>query len=101
MHGVSVRDAGDGAPVVTLTGDVDQSVVAAVEESVWAAAAGAGRWTLDLGPVAYLDSAGLRMLLDIRNTADATGVSVTIRPPRDGMARRALEITGLDRRLAG
>lgn len=101
MPGVSVLDADDGAPVVTLTGEIDQAVVASLEETVWAAAAGAPRWTLDLGPVSYLDSAGLRMLLDIRNAADAAGVTVTVRPPKEGMARRALEITGLDRRLGG
>lgn len=96
MPGVSVQEADDGAPVVTLTGEIDQSVVASLEEAVWEAAGGAARWTLDLGPVAYLDSAGLRMLLDISLRA---GAAVTFRPPRSAMARRALEITGLEHRL--
>ena len=97
-HAVTVRDSGDG-PVVALTGEVDQSAVTGIEHAVRAAISDATSWTLDLSSVTYLDSSGLRLLLDLDNAARVEGATVTFRPPKSPMARRALEITGLEHRL--
>lgn len=98
MHTVRVHE-GDGAPVVTLDGEIDQAAVERVMAAIMAATAGAERWTLDLSAVTYLDSAGLRLLLDAATTAEDRRQALTVVPPRRGMGLRALEISGLGRRL--
>lgn len=96
--GVRVREEG-GAPVVVLGGEVDQAVVAGIRDEIRRATSGVCRWTLDLARVTYLDSAGLRLLLDLDRAARDAKQHVEVVPPKPGMALRALRVTGVDRRL--
>jgi len=89
----------DGAPLVALGGEVDQAVIPGVHEEIRRATCGACRWTLDLAAVTYLDSAGLRLLLDLELAARDADQRLTVLPPRPGMALRALRVSGVDRRL--
>jgi anti-sigma B factor antagonist len=98
VRGVRVRD-GAGEPLVALDGEIDQAVVGRVAAAIDAATGGASRWTLDLTAVTYLDSEGLRMLLDLARAAGHREQVLTVVPPRRGMAHRALEVSGLHRRL--
>lgn len=100
MRGIRVRaDDRDGTPVIALGGEVDQAVVPGIQEAVRAATCGAEGWTLDLAGVTYLDSSGLRLLLDLERAAADGGQAFAVVPPRPGMALRALRISGVDRRL--
>lgn len=95
---VRVREE-DGAPVVALDGEVDQAVLPGIEEAVRRATTGTCRWTLDLARVTYLDSAGLRLLLDLQIAAREADQRLHVVPPKPGMALRALRVSGVDRRL--
>jgi anti-sigma B factor antagonist len=88
-----------GVPVVVLSGEIDHEVVPRVQEAA-EAVSGAGEWVLDLTSVTYLDSAGLRLLLDLDLAARARGGLMRVAPPGEGMALRALQVSGVDRRLA-
>jgi anti-anti-sigma factor len=55
-------------------------------------AAGFRRLVVDLHEVEFIDSTGLRMLLDLHDELDRQGGRLTLVPPRPG-ARRIFEIT--------
>lgn len=94
---VATRQDG-GIPVVVLSGEIDHEVVPHVHDAV-DAVSGAGEWLLDLAAVTYLDSAGLRLLLDLDLEARSRGGRLRVTPPGEGMALRALEVSGVDHRL--
>jgi PAS domain S-box-containing protein len=80
---VTVRDG-----VATVQGDLDLSCAARIGEQLRAAAP----HTIDLSAVAYLDSAGARMLLEL--ASGRPGRLAVIAPP-GAVPRRALELSGL------
>ncbi len=92
-------EAGDGAAVLTLVGEVDMysapQVDAALNELV---ERGDVQVTIELGQVRFLDSTGLRVLVGgTRRLRDAGG-SLTLANPT-AMISRVLEITRLDEAL--
>lgn len=54
---------------------------------------GAKRWVLDLTKVEFIDSAGLGLLLRAKAASEDNNGQVVVRPPIDGSARKALDIT--------
>jgi anti-anti-sigma factor len=74
--------------VAVLEGELDLSTAAAVRDQLFAAAPSA----IDLSGVAYLDSAGARVLLEASERLARP--PAVIAPPGSG-PRRALELSGL------
>jgi anti-anti-sigma factor len=69
----------EGVPVLRLRGEVDMSVVAALEtqlrSSILDAAPG---MVLDLTELEYLDSSGLRLVLDLASRLERHGQSLRV-----------------------
>lgn len=88
------------APCVDLQGDVDMATVPAWKRTALAVIADGAdsRVTLDLSGVAFIDSTGLGLLIDLRNAAaDAGRELLIVNVPHH--VRRLFEITGLVRIL--
>jgi len=89
----AVESAGDdaGIPVVRLTGEIDISNAEPIGEALEAIVGpDARQLVVDLDGLAFMDSAGIAMLLRTAARVD----SVEIRHPSDVM-RRIIECTGL------
>ena len=82
--------------VLAVTGEVDAATVPALEEAATAllAADEATALALDFSGVTFCDSAGLRVLLKLRDAASVNGGSVRIRGA-SGLVARVFEVTGL------
>jgi anti-sigma B factor antagonist len=80
-----------GAQVVVLSGELDSSSAASLQERMATIAPRpAQRLIFDLASLRFMDSAGIAVLLG----AAETGSSVSLRSPSP-IIRRVLEITGL------
>lgn len=91
----SVSRAGDEV-TVALVGEIDISNEAALDVAL-AEVVGLkpGRIAIDLAGVSYLDSSGVRCLLNVAKHAAAAGSEVVVRRPV-GIVLRVLEICGVD-----
>ncbi len=88
--------AADGSMMVQLAGELDHDGVVVVEGAVQrAAATAANTVTLDAERVTFVDSAGLRLVLQAQMTASSRGVDFVLARPSDNVVR-LLELTGLD-----
>jgi anti-sigma B factor antagonist len=90
---VSRRRAGD-AIVVAPAGEIDLATVDALQAGVDAALAEAAHLVLDLREVTFIDSAGLRLVLETSRKAARLSV---VRGPRE--VQRVFGLVGLDERL--
>ncbi len=89
----------DGRYVVAPIGDLDMSTVEAFERAVSEAeASDARRIVLDLSAVTFMDSSGLKVLLEAhaRSQADSDRLRI-VRGPR--RVQRVFELTGADAAL--
>lgn len=86
----------DGTLVLRLPSEVDASVVAPVTREARERLRAPGLHTLvvDMADVAFIDSLGLGLLVNLRALADDRGASLSLRdvPPK---AAQILELTGL------
>ena len=90
---VTTRLEGDTA-VLRVEGDVDLSSSGPLEASVASVVdSGVRRLVLDLGDVAFLDCAGIRLLLTVRELTESKGGWLRLErvPP---MVLRVLRLTG-------
>ena len=55
-------------------------------------AAGGSKWVLDLRQLAFIDSAGLGLLLRARAVAEKSGAAAALRPPEGGQVADILDI---------
>jgi anti-anti-sigma factor len=90
---VSRRRAGD-AIVVAPAGEIDLATVAAVEAEIDTALAESRGLVLDLREVTFIDSAGLRLVLETSRKAAPFSV---VRGPRE--VQRVFGLVGLEERL--
>jgi anti-anti-sigma factor len=81
--------------VVRVSGEIDAGTVAALDQALEAATAdGARHVVLDLSGVGFLDSSGLRSLVQLSHRLAPHGGVVTCTELSDP-ARRTLEVSGL------
>src|SRR5215207_4887796 len=87
--------ANDGTLVATVTGDVDELTVSTIAARVEdeARAAAAADLVIDLRPVTFIGSAGLSMLLGVRQDLGPRPVRLVVNPA--SMTARLLRITEL------
>jgi anti-sigma B factor antagonist len=97
---VAVTGGGEGPLVATVAGDVDIATASSMGATVIAAmedAPGAGV-VLDFANVGFMDSTGLRAVLDIsRRLETGPGSLVLLSPNRP--VRKLLSLAGLDDRM--
>ena len=73
---------------IALTGELDIASVPILQECLSEAAAGdAGTIELDLGSLAYIDSAGLGVLVSAHKRFESSGSSLVIRRPNERVMR--------------
>jgi anti-anti-sigma factor len=85
-----------GEVVVSVFGEVDMATAPELMAAVRAALDVDEQVVLDLANMTFIDSQGLRVLIDAYTRAQAgRAARVVLRSPRP-QARRVLEVTGLD-----
>jgi anti-sigma B factor antagonist len=87
------------ATIVTVSGEIDMDTVTDLTEIMTNALARAQRLVVDLTGVSFIDSTGLRALVDVHIEASRTARDVKL-AVGDGQARRPIEISGLDQVLS-
>jgi anti-sigma B factor antagonist len=97
VFSVSRRRAGDGVAVVAV-GEIDLATVDAVQAEIDAARAETTLVLLDLRDVTFIDSAGVRLVLEgSRALAAGGGELVVVRGGAE--VRRVFDLVGLDGRV--
>jgi anti-anti-sigma factor len=92
---IDTRVEPTGVPVIALSGELDSSNVASVEETVASIAAERPeRLIFDLSKLRFMDSAGISVLIGAAAKVEA----VHLRDPSQAV-RRVIELTGLSRVL--
>jgi anti-anti-sigma factor len=93
QHSLS-KVSGEHHTTLGLIGEVDIANVDEVAGAVRDELA-AGPVLLDLSELSFIDSSGLRMLVELVRNAEESGWSLTIGSDMNPMVRRLLEITGM------
>ena len=92
---LEVRRVGDAA-VVVARGDIDLSSLAKATAALDGARAGARSLILDLREVGFMDTSGLRLIIEEQRRAAASGYRFGV-VPGSGRVPRLFEIAGLAR----
>lgn len=91
-----VEQRPDGSITVVLAGEIDHDGVATIERTLQQASTDArGVLRLDCAGVTFVDSAGLRSILQAQITASDRGVRFALVNPAETVSR-LLQLTGLD-----
>ncbi len=86
-----------GLIVVSPIGELDLSNADLLAKAISGAReTGASALVLDLTGLSFMDSSGLRILLDTWNEAQVSDRRLTLVVPKDGIVRRVLEVSGCD-----
>jgi anti-anti-sigma factor len=86
--------------VIALSGELDMSTIDALVEQVEGALERPVQsFTLDLGELEFMDSTGLRLLIELDDRARHGAWRLRLIFPRHDAAARVLEITGADAAL--
>jgi anti-anti-sigma factor len=93
-------DRGDGVRLLFATGELDVATVPPMLAGVAELVAGARAVVVDLTEVEFFDSSGVRLVDRFARECAAAGVMFRVVAPPGGIARRVLELVGLDSELA-
>ncbi len=86
----------DGATTITVSGDLDHEGVMEIDDEVRSAVKRApGRIVFDCSEVSFVDSSGLRLLVEAESMAYSASGRFTLRRPSPQL-RTLLRISGLD-----
>lgn len=91
---ISTQAAADGSITIAACGEVDLSTADVLRSSLSDGAQVACELTVDLSAVSFIDSTGLRVLLEADAAARSNGHSLRLAHPSRAV-RRILEIAGL------
>jgi anti-sigma B factor antagonist len=83
----------DGSWPIVLTGEIDAHTAPRLADS-FALLPGEGDINLDMAGVDFMDSSGLRVLIDVHQRAESEGRRLVICRPSNSVAR-LIEISGL------
>jgi anti-anti-sigma factor len=99
LASVLVEELGD-FQVVRLAGEVDISNADQLEMEISGVVRNdAVGLVLDLSGIEFMDSAGIRMLFDLRTRLGARRQRLTLAVPQDSLIRGSLVVTEVDRLL--
>jgi anti-sigma B factor antagonist len=80
---------------ITVGGEIDLANVGVVEEQIAGAITNqVTAVTIDLGQLAYIDSAGLHVLFSLVARLEVLQIELHVNVPRGSLARRVLELSG-------
>lgn len=96
-----IKDGRAGTSLtVSITGELDMSTVQALSEHIdKQLSTGVTDLTLDLREMAFMDSTGLRLLIELNNRALQQAWRLTLRSPQHESAALVLRATGADTNL--
>ena len=89
---IEVEERSDG-PVITPRGELDMATQPQLREVLEAHAA-RGAFTLDLSGLRFLDTSGLRLILETAEAARRDGVAFRVLPGRESV-QRLFEVSGV------
>jgi anti-anti-sigma factor len=93
---VAVDDT-DGRLLVTVRGELDLATAPELEEKLLPPLREGGAAVLDLRPLDFMDSTGVRVIVAAHHAAQESGGRLSlVRTAREGPVGRVLEISGLD-----
>jgi anti-anti-sigma factor len=81
-----------GAVRIAIVGEVDLSNAADLEDQFEDATSGAAVVVVDLTPVTYLDSRGIRLLVQLARSLRTTGGELSVIAPQDSIAGGTLRL---------
>jgi anti-sigma B factor antagonist len=86
--------------ILSITGELDMNTVASLAEQVGdAVESGSTAVTLDLRGLTFMDSSGLRMLIEVNDQSRREGWQLALTPPTEEAAAMVLQVTGADMEL--
>lgn len=85
----------EGHPLVRLSGEVDMSNAESLGDEVRTYIGAATTAYLDLTPVGFFDSQGLRMLHRLSDAATRAGTTLVVIAPPAGIVGSILSLTGM------
>jgi anti-anti-sigma factor len=80
-----------------ISGELDLATCDDLRRRLQPALLQAGSSVLDLSAVSFIDSAGLRMLIQLASALRNEGRTLELIPPADAWARKVLTVSQLDR----
>jgi anti-anti-sigma factor len=93
---LDVEPLADDALRIAISGEIDLSNVAAVEQELLGAIANhQTEVVVDLGKVTYVDSAGLRVLFTLSTRLEALQIRFRLVVPPDSPPRRVIDLSGI------
>lgn len=92
---VAIERGTDGL-TITIAGEIDLANVDRVASQVSEAIA-PPRTTVDMTAVRYIDSSGVRLLMDLARSCEAVGSTFDVRVAKDGMVARVISLAELGR----
>ncbi len=95
---VTVGQSGTGRHIVAVTGELDMAVADGLWERIEPLLTPGGVVVLDGTEMSFLDSTGLRVLLQAGRHAEEQGAAFRLVVPQEAV-RRVLELTGTADRL--
>ena len=90
---VAVRSTAD-ATVLAFRGDLDLVSAQEADEAIIGAQSGGSTVVLDLRGLRFIDSSGLRIVLEAKRRADTAGARLVIAPGEGGV-RRVFDLSGV------
>jgi anti-sigma B factor antagonist len=84
---------------LAIVGELDLSTVPVLAESVGRLGSSVERLTLDLSELSFMDSTGLRLLIELEQKAAQQGWILAMVRPRHEAAVTVLRVTGADAAL--
>jgi anti-anti-sigma factor len=91
------EDTVGGTRVLAVSGELDLSTAPGLAEKVVPGAA--GDLTIDLSELTFMDSSGLRLLIELDQRARQEGTKLTLIHSRHEAAKTVLRLTGADEAL--
>ena len=90
-----------GVTTLSVRGELDMHTAAMLADRIDASLSGEGgaALRLDLGELAFLDSSGLRLLIDLHHRSQRDGWTLRLVAPRREEASLALRVSGADAAL--
>jgi anti-anti-sigma factor len=93
---------GEGSVTVRLSGEFDMAGCQDFEAAMRALSGNRPReLVIDIADLTFIDSSGIRALIESKHRAENEGLALLVRVPEKGQVRQVLELTGVDGLLDG
>jgi anti-sigma B factor antagonist len=95
IYRLTLTENDAGATVARIEGEIDMASAPAIGEAV-GTSIDRGPTVLDMTDVEFIDSAGIRMLVELARRAGPEPSPLPLVAPRGSIVRRMVELTGIE-----